>query len=651
MFDYSSVTPDSILQDMEDVIETADAIVDQVVEESGPRTFANTVQPIETIGAAMGDVYGRGPFLGNAAVDEDVRNAARTAEERQAKWHVDLITRDDLYQAIRSYADDDASADLDSERRRFLDFLLRDFEMAGHGLEPEARKRLKEINTRLIEIGIEFSRNLAEYEDFLVVTSADLDGLPPSYEGQLKQGEKKNTFLVSMEYPDVVPFMENARRRDLRQALSARFNSRAVQANRPLLKEAVELRAEIAGLFNVDSWAHYRMQEKMAKQPERVEEFYESLIPPLQAKARQEMDALSRLLEKDTDDANLQSWDWRYYHTQMKRTDYGIDPTEVASYFPLEQVVDGMLALTAEVFGLAYEEIENSTAWHDDVRFFEMRDAAAGAHIAYFYMDLFPREGKFGHAAAWPLIHARRENGESVRPVSAIVANFTKPTGDRPALLQHTEVVTLFHEFGHILHMSLADTMFSRFSGASTEWDFVEAPSQIMEHWCYKPVVLQRFARHYESGEPIPAELVSQLEAARNLNVGIGTMRQISFGVLDMGMHGTKHLSIDDALAEATEVSLFPFQEGTFFPASFGHMFGYDAGYYGYLWSEVFGDDMFSMFEEAGLTDPAVGMRYRREILEPNGSRDADDLLFAFLGRPPSNQAFLAKLGISPDRD
>ncbi len=646
MFDYTSVTPESIREDMEAVIATADAMVDRIVSESDPRTFANTVQPIETLGAAMGDAYGRGPFLGNAAVDEDVRNAARAAEERQAKWHVDLITRDDLYEAIRSYADDSASSNLEPEPRRFLDFLLRDFEMAGHGLESEARARLKVINTRLVEIGIQFARNLAEYEDFLVVTSADLEGLPPSYEGQLKQGEKQGTFLISMEYPDVVPFMENAKRRDLRQALSARFNSRAVQENRPLLEEAVELRAETARLFEVDSWAHYRMQEKMAKQPERVEEFYSSLIPPLQAKARNEMDELSRLLANDAEGTEFQAWDWRYYHTQVKRTDYGLDPMEVASYFPLEQVVGGMLSLTAEVFGLTYHEIAETNAWHDDVRLYEIRDTATGAHVAHFYMDLFPRDGKFGHAAAWPLVHARSSDGQAVRPVSAILANFTKPTAERPSLLQHTEVVTLFHEFGHILHMSLADTLFSRFSGASTEWDFVEAPSQIMEHWCYKPAVLQRFAKHYESGNPIPAELVQQLEAARNLHVGISTMRQISFGVLDMGMHGPKHLSLDEALAEATAVSLFPFQEGTFFPASFGHMFGYDAGYYGYLWSEVFGDDMFSMFEESGVTDPGIGMRYRKEILEPNGSRDADDLLLAFLGRAPSNRAFLAKLGI-----
>lgn len=646
MFDYTSVTPDGITADMERMIEYANDVVDHIVNVEGDRTFDNTLQPVEAMGAAMSDAYGRGPFLGNAASDEAIRTAARVAEERQAKWQVDLITRDDLYDAIRQYADQPEAADLDPDRRRFLDFLLRDFEMAGHGLQPGKRARLKEINTRLVELGIQFSTNVAEYEDFLVVTSRDLEGLPESYRSSLKEGEKQNTYLVSMEYPDVIPFMDSAKRRDLREALSFRFNNRAVAINRPLLEEAVELRSEVARLFGVDSWAHHRMQEKMAKTPERVEGFYSGLIPPLQEKARAEIEALGLLLEHDTGDPQLRSWDWRYYHTQVKRTDYGLDPVEVANYFPLADVIKGMLDLTAEVFGLEYRELAETNAWHQDVTLFEMRDAASGDHIAHFYMDLFPREGKFGHAAAWPLIHARREAGSSVRPVSAILANFTKPTAQRPSLLQHHEVVTLFHEFGHVLHMSLADTVFSRFSGANTEWDFVEAPSQIMEHWCYKPAILERFARHYETGTPIPRELVAQLEAARDLNVGISTMRQISFGILDMGMHGPKHLTVDEALAEASAVALLPLQAGTFFPASFGHMFGYDAGYYGYLWSEVFGDDMFSRFENEGLTDRSVGMAYRKEVLEPNGAKDADDLLVAFLGRPPSNEAFLKKLGI-----
>jgi thimet oligopeptidase len=325
-----------------------------------------------------------------------------------------------------------------------------------------------------------------------------------------------------------------------------------------------------------------------------------------------------------------------------------VDPLEVASYFPLHHVLAGMLELTGEVFGLTYREVEAST-WHPDVVTYAVLDRESGELISHFYMDLFPREGKFSHAAAFPLVPGfRSEDGSYHRPVSAIVANFTKPSGDRPSLLQHQEVETFFHEFGHILHQTLTKADLVRFAGTSTERDFVEAPSQIMENWTWQASVLRRFARHFESGEPIPDPLVDQLVAARNLNIAVSTLRQVQFGLLDMGYHGDQpNKDLDAILRRAGEAGLLPFQEGTFMPASFGHLFGYDAGYYGYLWSKVFGDDLWSRFEQEGITNPSVGMDYRREILERGGAIDGTELLRNFLGREPNNQAFLRRLGIS----
>ena len=283
---------------------------------------------------------------------------------------------------------------------------------------------------------------------------------------------------------------------------------------------------------------------------------------------------------------------------------------------------------------------------------------ATGEDIAVTHMDLHPRDGKFSHAAAFDLVPGRRLlDGSYRRPVSAIVANFTKPTADRPSLLLHDEVVTLFHEFGHILHQTLTKAETARFSGTSTERDFVEAPSQIMEHWCWRPEVLTRFARHHETGEPIPTELVDQLVAARDLNVGVANLRQVQFGVLDMGFHGPRRAEdgttadggrdLDAILRRAEAVALFDHVDGTFMPASFGHLLsGYDAGYYGYLWSKVYGDDMFSRFAADGVTNPAVGRAYRTAILEKGGSVPATQMLQDFLGRAPSNEAFLADLGI-----
>ena len=511
---------------------------------------------------------------------------------------------------------------------------------------------------RLVEIGVRFNQHIADVDDVLVVTADDLDGLPEAYRDGLARDDDGG-YLITMAYPDVVPFLDNARRRDRREQLARLFNDRAEATNRALLAEAVRLRERIAELFGRPSWAHHTMDEKMAHDPETVDTFYDGLLAELTPKAQAEIDAMARLLADDTGDRQLQSWDWRYYDTVLRRSEYGVDPHEVAAYFPLQQVLDGLLAVTGEAFGLQYERLDDVPRWHPDVLTFAIADRATGERIAIAHMDLHPRDGKYSHAAAFDLVPGRRcDDGSYRTPVSCIVANFTKPTADRPSLLTHEEVLTFFHEFGHVLHQTLTRAETVRFSGTNTERDFVEAPSQIMEHWCWRPEVLARFARHHDTGEAIPPELVDRLVAARNLNVGVATLRQIEFGVLDMGLHGPRRpedgagadgcRDLDAILRRAEAVALLPHQEGTFMPASFGHLLGgYDAGYYGYLWAEVFGDDMFSRFAAEGVTDPAVGAAYRTEILEPGGSVDANEMLERFLGRRPSNQAFLAKLGIT----
>ena len=356
------------------------------------------------------------------------------------------------------------------------------------------------------------------------------------------------------------------------------------------------------------------------------------------------------MLHADGHDGPVTIWDWRYYDEALRRSEYGLDQNQVAEYFPLEPVVDGMFELTGEVFGLDYRLVEDARAWHPDVRLYEIRDRSSGDLLAHFYADLHPREGKFGHAAAFPLVVAHRDaDGRRVTPVTAIVANFTPPSKDRPSLLKHSEVETLFHEFGHVLHMSLSQATYVRFSAADTEWDFVEAPSQIMEHWTWEPSVLERFARHYRTGEPIPAELLEQMGRARWLDVGIQIGIQAFYGSVDLALHGDPEPpDVDEALRRTYAVTGMPYPDGTFMLSGFGHLFGgYDAGYYGYLWAEVIGDDMFGRFAREGVRSPAVGAEYRREILEPNGTRDADDLVMAFLGREPSNAEFLRLRGMN----
>ncbi len=643
-------SPEQVTVLTEDAIADADELVASLVE-ARDRTWETTMAPLDAIADLLERAFGVGAFMAYVHEDEAVRDAARQAEERLQQWGVELVFRDDLYQAVSTYAETAEAAALDGEKARLLEFTMRDLRRAGHELEPEVRSEVKQLTRRLVELGVVFEQNISDHKDALVVSPDDLDGLPESYVEGLAPGDEEGTLKVTMAYPDVIPFMENARRRDLREQLSFKFNTRAVEANKPILEEAVRIRARIAELFGHPSWAHHQLEERMAKEPEAVEAFYADLVPPLTSAARSEIAEMTSLLTSDTEDpeADLQVWDWRYYDTQLRRQRYGVDPNQVAEYFPLESVLDGLFTITGNVFGLDYEPVDLPT-WHPDVSSYAVRDRGDGDVIAHFHMDLFPRENKYSHAAAFPLVPGRRrDDGTYQRPVAAIVANFTKPSTKRPSLLQHNEVETLFHEFGHILHQILTRAELVRFAGSATERDFVEAPSQIMEHWTWRPEVLATFARHYETGEPIPESLVKSMVEARNLNIALSTLRQVQFGTLDMGLHGSEggDVDLDEIHRRATEVALLPLHEGTFFPASFGHMLGgYDAGYYGYLWSEVYGDDMFSRFEEEGVTDPGVGASYRRSILEAGGTRDGMDLLYDFLGREPTNAAFLRKLGI-----
>jgi thimet oligopeptidase len=642
--DYTAITPDTIRARVDDAIREAEQITISIV--AAEPTWDSTIQPLEDIADLMARTYGTTAFLGYVHPDEATRDAGHEAEERISKFGIELAFRRDLYEAVAAYlAGDDASART-GEEARLLEFVGRDFRDAGQHLPEPDRLRLRQLSDRLVELGVAFERNVAEHEDALVVTREDLEGMSEAYIETLE--EEGGSFRITLAYPHSIPFLDRSPRRDLREELARKFNTRAVEENRPLLTEAVAIRREIAGLFGLPTWAHKVLRDRMAETPERVAAFYADLVPPLSEAGQGEIEVMSQLLAGDTGDGTLMPFDTRYYDTMIRRQEHGIDQNLVAEYFPLESVLDGLFRVTGEVFGLRYREVEVE-AWHPDVRTFAIEDVSSDSVIAHFSMDLFPRQGKFSHAAVFPLVPGRRLNdGSYQRPYAAIVANFTKPTATRPSLLQHTEVETFFHEFGHILHQTLTKSRFVRFSGTRVERDFVEAPSQIMEHWTWSAEVLSTFARHHETGEPIPVELIEQLVGARRLNIAVDKLRQMTYGMLDQDLHGVDSGEDLDAILRRTwAVTLLPFHEGTFYPASFTHLFGYEAGYYGYLWSEVYGDDMFSRFEEEGVLSPRVGMDYRREILEAGGTRPAMEHLRAFLGRDPNATAFLRKLAIT----
>jgi thimet oligopeptidase len=646
LYDYTTVTTKTVAEEAAAALEEANRLIEEAIS-AGP-TAADRMALLNQAAAVIAVAYGRSAFMARVHPDAEVRAAGIKAEEALNKWGVEVVFRPDLYEALKELDEIDDRGT--PEQERLLEFWMRDMRRAGHGLSKKEQTELKNLRERLVELTVAFQANIDAYEDYITVTRDELSGLPDSYVKALKPGSEKGTFRVSLDYPDLFPFLEHAAARDKRRDLTLKRRRIAVEENRPLLEEALAARRRIAEIVGYESWAHHSMDVKMAKHPGRVDQFYADLLPSLHTMVKTEHDVMRRMLGADEGTTDLMHWDTSYYTNKIREVEFGVDQYAVAEYFPLDAVIDGIFDITQRVFGLTYRPVEEANAWQEDVLVHEITDAGSGDHVAYFYMDLFPREGKYGHAAAFDLVPGHETvAGEYVRPVAAMVANFTKPTPGTPSLLRHEEVLTLFHEFGHILHQCLTRAQMVRFSGANTEWDFVEAPSQIMENWCWDADVLRQFSRHYQTGEKIPVELVKQLVAARDVNVAVFNLGQAYFGVLDMQIHDdSREWDLETIDRETYEqIYRLPFPEGTFFLAGFGHLMGgYDAGYYGYLWSKVFGDDMYSRFQDEGPLDPNVGMDYRRVILEQGGTKDANELLVEFLGREPNNEAFLRNLGI-----
>ncbi|MCP3977442.1 MAG: Zn-dependent oligopeptidase [bacterium] len=646
--DYTVLTPETTLGVVADSLREADELIAAAVDIDEPRTYANTLAPLDAAITLTNDAYGVGGFMSQVHPDEAIRAAGAEAEELHSKWLAGLAFRRDLHEAVKSYSEAGDATGLTGEERRNLEFWLRDFRQAGQDLSQDKREEIEQLRNRLIELNVALERNLAEWEDGIDMTADQLAGMPDNYLERLEPGKHAGTHRVTVAYPDYVPFMDQATNRDARQWLQFKFLNRAATANMPLLNEAVQVRWEIARKLGYSSFADYAMETKMAD-PDAVADFYASIVPGLTSLGQSELALLRPLMEADNPGEPIEQWDWSYYDAMQRKQDFGVDDNEVAEYFPLEAVVAGMFDICGDMFGIDFTEVANPKTWHPDVSVYTIADRASGRTIAHYYADLHPRPGKFSHAACWRLQAGVNTPDGYRHPVTVVAANFTKPTEDAPSLLKHDEAVTLFHEFGHVLHNALTEVALPRFSGTQTERDFVEAPSQIMENWMWEPEVLGRFARHHETGEPIPADLVAKMVAARDQNVALKTLRQVFYGHYDLALHGGHGpMDADDAYYEHVALTLLPPHQATHLGASFGHMAsdGYVAGYYGYLWSKVYGDDMFSVFSDEGVLNPAVGERYRRAILAKGGTISGMDLLRGFLGREPSSEAFLRQIGL-----
>lgn len=652
--DWSALRPDTLAETCRQAIARCDEAIERIVAiPAEQRTFANTMLALEEAAEHVGLASGAYAFMAYVSADDALRETARELDQELDKYSVALSFREDLYEAVRAFAATDEARALSGEARRLLDFELRDYRRNGFELAPAGRARVREILDSLVELDVQFRNEIDDWDDGLTLAREQLAGLPDSYIERLTTVAEDGAtrYRVSLDYPELYPFIANARDEGLRRELFLKDQRKGGSENVERLERAIALRDEAAKLLGYDSWAAYRVETRMAKERSSVEAFLADLRQKVGKKADRDFQGLREAKRAETGRDDLNQWDWRYYHNQLLRTRYAVDEFEVANYFPLDACLEGLFAVTQSLLGVRYEPAPAAPRWHADVQAFDIyeADAAPGSEpFARFYMDLFPRPNKYGHAAAFTMRRGRRRaDGSYQRPVSAIVANFTKPSSSQPSLLRHTEVVTLFHEFGHILHQTLTRAQRSRFSGTATERDFVEAPSQMLEHWCWEPEVLGSFARHHETGAPLPAALLEAMIAAKNLDSGVITLRQLYFASLDFAYHAPGFPGDSTAVArDLHPITGFPFPAGTHFQSGFGHLFGYDAGYYGYLWSHVFGDDMYTRFEATSPLDRVIGAHYRRTILERGGSVDGDQLVRDFLGREPSSDAFLRGLGL-----
>lgn len=653
------------IERIETSLARADARIDAVVAiPDDQRTFENTLGELDNIFAQIELDTNMPMFMAYVSTDADERAVGLAAEETVTNWAIDVSKREDLYEAVRSYAK--TSPDLHGERARMLEHTMRDYRRAGMELPSDQRDKLIELQKQLTKLSIEFETNIREDETRVPLTRDELSGVPYDYFDQFEQSNRVgDIYLVGMSYPEFLPIMDYCDNEITRKKVWIAYKRRGGQKNIRVLENILKLRAQAADLLGYDNAADFELEIKMAKDSKTVMSFYETLRPLVRKKALMDYEEFLQAKREHTGDADaeLYPWDTSFYQNLLRKNKYAVDSNVVREFFPLDAVTEGLFSITQSLYGLTYREITDRAEqmgrrlWHEDVRLFEVYDNASGEKIGEFYIDLHPRDNKYNHAAQWGLAqHKVWSDGRVTLPVAALVCNFTKPTRDKPSLMTHDEVETYFHEFGHCLHTILSEAELWSFSGTNVERDFVEAPSQMFENWVWDADVLRTFTRHYRTGEPLPDELLDGMIAAKHLGSGLLAERQFYYGLFDMHCHLATDGDVDttqlahDLWDPATlNVELYEPVPETYFHAAFGHLTGYQAGYYGYQWSLVYASDMFQRFEELGMLDPGAGRYYRDRILSRGGIKDGIDLVTGYLGRKPNMTAYLRHLGLSED--
>lgn len=615
------------------------------------RDFTNTVRALEDAYTSYWFVPKNLSLLSYFHQDSAVRDAAANLETKGVDKKLSVFARKDVYKALKEYAD--TNPQLNHEDMRLLSKWLERFERAGMALSEKDAEAYAQLNTERLNKITRYNVNLNNYKDELVVGREELDGLGETYINRLER-TKDGKYIVTLKYPDYNPFMSSAKSEKARKALQEKFARRGGKENVKLLEDTVELRRKQAALLGFKRYPDYVLPVRMAKNYEMLEAFLKNLQKEVTPLAQDEMKAYLKLQEETTGQQadEMTAWNLPYWSNQYKKKYYQVDDDKIKEYFPADKVISGMFEVFGNLFGITFTQAD-LPVWHPEVVVYQIKDKKTGELISNFYLDLFPRDGKYTHAATWSFVDRfELPDGQMQTPSVVIAANFTPAGNGTPSLLEHSEVETLFHEFGHVLQMSMATSKYATLTGDNVAWDYIEAHSQLLENWAWQPQVLKKISVHYKTGETLPDGLISSLVKSKNVGVAVAFLRQNFLGQYDLALHtAAKRVDSTKLYAQMMHnISGIPMTKGTYPQASFGHIMSltdpYDVGYYVYAWSLVIAQDIFSRFEDEGLFNAELGAKLRKYIYTPGTVYDENEMVEKFLGRPYNDKAFLKSLGI-----
>lgn len=644
-----------------EAIENARKEIDAIVENIETPTFENTLEALDFSGRQLDRVSSIFFNLNSAETNDEIQKIAQEVSPLLSEFGNDITLNEALFKRINLVYEQREHLNLTAEQQTLLEKRYKSFSRNGANLEDTAKKRLREVDAELSKLKLKFGENvLAETNKYelLLTKEEDLNGLPEGAKeaaAQLAKSKDKEGWLITLDYPSYIPFMKYAENRELRKELSLVFGSKGFHKdeldNQEHVLKIVSLRHERANLLGYQTHAHFVLEERMAETPEKVQSFLTELLEKAKPAAEREFAELEAFAKELDGIAQLEKWDSAYYSEKLKQKLFNLDDEKLKPYFKLENVIDGVFKVTEKLFDLNFKEVFNVEKYHDDVKTFEVYDNSQNL-VSLFYADFHPRPGKRG--GAWMTSYKPQYTlqGKNSRPHISNVCNFTKPTSTKPSLLTFNEVTTLFHEFGHALHGMLANTTYPSISGTSVYWDFVELPSQVLENWCYEKEALELFAFHYDTGELIPMELVQKIKESATFQEGMATLRQISFGFLDMAWHGTDPSKIEDVKnyeSKAFEgTNLFPETPETCMSVAFSHIFqgGYSSGYYSYKWAEVLDADAFAYFKENGIFNKEIATKFKEHVLSKGGTENPMTLYKRFRGAEPKIEPLLERAGL-----